>query len=156
MVLLDIKYFPNPVMSICNAELMAIFYAVCFILSHVRDCTFLLCTDSLSALQSLHDIFSPNPISAEIRKLLHDNRNTINMSFLWVPSHVGIPGNEQADRLARETLYRNLPINKIPIQDYKHVLKKTILGTWHEEWNNLINNKLRLGRKINHGILPSA
>ncbi|KAL1447058.1 hypothetical protein WDU94_003614 [Cyamophila willieti] len=140
----------NPAMSICNAELMAILYATYFIISQAQNCIFLLCTDSLSALQSLSDIYSPNPISTEIRKLLHESKNRITLCFLWVPSHIGIHGNEEADRLARETLSRNSPIiDKIPIQDFKHVLKNKILHAWHEEWKNSPNNKLRMIKEEN-------
>ncbi|KAI5721502.1 hypothetical protein M8J77_021610 [Diaphorina citri] len=144
----------NPLLSICNAELMAILYTVYFILanclSEVRNSSFLLCTDSLSALQSLQDIFSPNPVSSEIRKLLHENKHTLNLCFMWIPSHVGIHGNDKADLLAKETLYSTSPaIDKIPIQDFKHILKRKIMSSWHEDWEYLIGNKLRLIKEEN-------
>uniref|UniRef100_A0A8D8X716 RNase H type-1 domain-containing protein n=1 Tax=Cacopsylla melanoneura TaxID=428564 RepID=A0A8D8X716_9HEMI len=142
----------NPMLSICNAELSAIWYAVNFILtvfsSIALDCTFLICCDSLSALQSLQDVYSLNPIAAEIRKLLLDSK----IQFIWIPSHIGIAGNEEADRLAREELSSNSPVNgKIPLKDVKNLLKKKVTSSWNFEWTHLTNNKLR---KIKHENKP--
>ncbi|XP_026689014.1 uncharacterized protein LOC113473756, partial [Diaphorina citri] len=139
----------HPLLSICNAELTAILFAInLFISSQLNEDnqnrSIIICSDSLSSLQTLQNNFSPNPIAAEIRNLILKNKSKLNVQFIWVPSHVGIAGNEEADRLAKEALTSAHPsVNQIPIPDYKAYSKKKILESWNSEWHNLQNNKLR-------------
>ncbi|KAL1448588.1 hypothetical protein WDU94_005468 [Cyamophila willieti] len=146
----DIKFGVklHPLLSICNAELTSILFAIHFFLSYclteVNRTRLVICSDSLSALQTIQNIFSLNPIAAEVRNLIFENKTKLSFQFIWVPSHVGIAGNEEADKLAKEALNSTHPsINKIPIPDYKALSKKKILSSWNSEWSNLQNNKLR-------------
>ncbi|KAL1446082.1 hypothetical protein WDU94_005655 [Cyamophila willieti] len=140
----------NPFMSICNAELTAILYAVQFILSLSPSDDvplsprFVICTDSLSALQAVQNVYSSNPLAANIRKLVSENLHSLTLTFIWVPSHVGIPGNEAADRLAKSALAASTPVlNELTIQDCKIILKHKIRTSWNDEWSALSGNKLR-------------
>ncbi|KAI5728073.1 hypothetical protein M8J77_011106 [Diaphorina citri] len=139
----------HPLLSICNAELTAILFAInLFVSSQLNEDnqnrSIIICSDSLSSLQTLQNNFSLNPIAAEIRNLILKNKSKLNVQFIWVPSHVGIAGNEEADRLAKEALTSAHPsVNQIPIPDYKAYSKKKILESWNSEWHNLQNNKLR-------------
>ena len=61
----------------------------------------------------------------------------------WIPSHVGIKGNEQVDSYAKEA--SDLPItlgSKIPYGDYKTIIKKTIFSAWEDQWSSQVENKL--------------
>ncbi|UYV84791.1 hypothetical protein LAZ67_X003521 [Cordylochernes scorpioides] len=60
-------------------------------------------TDSKAAIFAIKNCYYSQDrlltnIAAEINKL---NKNT-KISLQWIPSHVGVPGNEEADRLAKE------------------------------------------------------
>ena len=89
--------------SSTQAELMAILLA----LTHInrRSNNALIVSDSISALQSLKNSkTSPNEnlvnnIKKKLRKVYLKG---VRVKFVWVPSHVGIPGNERADALAKE------------------------------------------------------
>ncbi|KAI5747382.1 hypothetical protein M8J77_014049 [Diaphorina citri] len=149
----------SPLLSICNAELMSILYAIHFILNVCQSQTFLLkfmlYSDSLSALQSIQNVFSSNPIAQEIRNILVKNKHILSLHFTWVPSHVGIVGNEEADRLAKEALSSNSPsVNTIPINYFKRFLKSKILSAWNTEWVNLADNKLRQIKEENRPWNP--
>uniref|UniRef100_A0A8D8YDS6 RNase H type-1 domain-containing protein n=1 Tax=Cacopsylla melanoneura TaxID=428564 RepID=A0A8D8YDS6_9HEMI len=137
----------NPILSICNAELTAILYAIQFMVSSSTSSVssnFTICSDSLSALQSLQNVHSLSPLAAAIRKLMSEHQNAFSLNFMWVPSHVGIPGNEAADRLAKAALSVSTPsLNEVPIQDCKNLMRHKIRSSWNNEWSTLTGNKLK-------------
>ncbi|GFN98582.1 Pol-like protein [Plakobranchus ocellatus] len=67
---------------------------------------FVVYSDSLSALQSIQSkhfkVNSVRRLYNSIRKLLP----YVHISFVWIPAHVGIQGNENVDKLAKATLNR--------------------------------------------------
>ncbi|XP_071439189.1 structural maintenance of chromosomes protein 6-like [Hetaerina americana] len=64
--------------------------------------SFIICLDSLSTLKSML-VFSPmHVIVQEIHHTLQ--RKGDGVSFIWTPGDVGIPGNEKADKVAKEAL----------------------------------------------------
>jgi hypothetical protein len=66
------------------------------------------------------------------------------VQFHWLPSHVGIRGNENADKAARTAL--QLPISpdiKVPYTDLKHTVQTYLVKFWQEKWNQTAFNKLQ-------------
>ena len=101
---------------------------------------YIIFTDSLSclqALQSLHPL-----IGMVIRKCFFLNFAKKYIMFCWVPSHIGIRGNERADSTAKSAL--DLPHAKIgvPYTDFKRCISQYILSTWQDDWNGAVANKL--------------
>ena len=68
------------------------------------------------------------------RKCVFLNIANKDIIFCWVPSHVGIRGNEKADSAARSAL--DLPRAKVsvPYTDIKY-------STWQDDWNGAVVNK---------------
>ncbi|GFW17464.1 RNase H domain-containing protein [Trichonephila clavipes] len=60
--------------------------------------------------------------------------------FCWLPSHVGIIGNEQADCAARSAT-THLPV-AVPLPDMKRVILHHIFQIWQESWIQQLDNKL--------------
>jgi ribonuclease HI len=60
----------------------------------------LICTDSLSAIQAIKFKKKKINICNEIINLINSDRSK-SITLLWIPGHVGIQGNEIADRLAK-------------------------------------------------------
>ncbi|GFT47181.1 putative RNA-directed DNA polymerase from transposon X-element [Trichonephila clavipes] len=89
-------------MPVFSAELTAILVALQHILisNHRQFCVY---TDSMNALESLHFLTERrHPTVMEILILLQKlERKGFDIFFSWVPGHLGIPGNEQADNAAR-------------------------------------------------------
>ena len=57
------------------------------------------------------------------------------VTFCWIPAHVGVPGNEKADKAAKEAINSNQARDRIPIKDYHPSLKKMIWKRWQNLWN---------------------
>ena len=77
-------------------------------------------SDSLSVLQSLHNRHIENPLLLDV--LLKHNKlaELNNIVFCWLPSHVGIKGNQkEADIAAKSALTLNISDLKIPFTDFK-------------------------------------
>ena len=123
--------------SIYIAELHAIFQA----LQHSQEQQLrrvVICTDSRSVAQSLATNCPSSFLLSNIINL-HNQlaNNDTQIRFVWIPSHSGIHGNEQADRLAKEALLVN-NITHIPIeyQSIKASIRHATLKSWQIQWTN--------------------
>jgi ribonuclease HI len=67
------------------------------------DCQKIILTDSLSSWMAQEKIYTRgNSKIAELKDLLAEER--ANLRIMWIPAHVGIGGNERADRAAKDAL----------------------------------------------------
>ena len=68
---------------------------------------------------------------------------------MWVPGHVGIRGNEVADRAAKKALDNKPTADLMPFSDLKPLTAKYVYQVWQKEWDEtvLVSNKF-------HEILP--
>ncbi|GFX71305.1 phosphoinositide 3-kinase regulatory subunit 4 [Trichonephila clavipes] len=102
----------------------------------------------MSALESLH--FSTehrHPTVIEILLLRKLERKGFDIIFSWVPGHVGVLGNEQADTAARSMSdHMQRPVC---YRDLKTSTQNNIHRVWQETWDQQILNKL-------HNIHPST
>ena len=81
-------------------------------------------------------------IGMVIRKCVFLSIAKKDIVFCWVPSHVGIKGNEEADSAAKSAL--NLPHARvgIPYSDFKHSINQYIFSSWQRDWDGAFANKL--------------
>ena len=124
--------------SIFSAELVAILEALRFlIIKPPMSCVIF--SDSLSALQSLEAYDDMTPVHHEIRYCLYQLYSLgIPITICWIPSHVGVPGNEKVDRLAKEALSHmevDFPL-KPSIHDLNKFLEELILNEWQTKWES--------------------
>ena len=82
---------------------------------------FVIFSDSLSSLLALKGNNFDNPRVLKIIEVYHKLKERgKNVVFVWCPSHVGIKGNEKADKLAKEALGHLISEKKIPHSGLKH------------------------------------
>jgi len=81
-----------------------------------KDCVVL--SDSLSRLQATESCKVENPL---ILKILKDSNQLINsgksITFCWIPSHIGIQKNEDADIAAKTELDVVITNMRFPVSD---------------------------------------
>jgi ribonuclease HI len=134
----------DPLSSIYSAETFAILEATLAALysNHVK---ILILSDSMSAVTSIANVHSKCNLAQSIQIIILSTDKSIKL--MWVPSHIGIPGNELADELAMKAA--SSPDTKI----YPHVtyddairaLKTKFFTLWQKQWEKQSNqnNKLR-------------
>ncbi|ESO09245.1 hypothetical protein HELRODRAFT_168207 [Helobdella robusta] len=101
--------------------------------------------DSLSAITALNQYSPQHNLIKQIQNNIHNNltNNSNKIALMWIPSHIGIHGNEEADQLASQA--HAIPISNVPIpySDLRTWAKKIMNEKWQLEWNK-INNYLKL------------
>ena len=60
----------------------------------------------------------------------------------WIPSHIGIRGNEPADMAAKESLNQDITASQVPYTDLKSHINHFISSKWQERWSSCRDNKL--------------
>ena len=134
-----------PHSSVFTSELVAINKALCFI--EVSPGTqHLILTDSLSSLLALRRFYPDHPIVQDIlSRITSLERACKSVRFCWIPSHVGIVGNELADAAARRAAcnpcLRRLPL---PARDLYPAVSILVQTHWQRLWDEQRRNKLRM------------
>ncbi|XP_055862095.1 uncharacterized protein LOC129922043 [Biomphalaria glabrata] len=129
--------------SIFTAELHAILLALMAVKASERR-KFIICSDSKSTLQALGRMKTDIPLVHKSLKLLDlitaDRRD---VTFIWVPSHVGIEGNEAADREAKRALNHAVSGTQIPYSDLRQSIASATYREWQNRWEAETHSKLR-------------
>ncbi|UYV81132.1 hypothetical protein LAZ67_20000127 [Cordylochernes scorpioides] len=117
--------------SVFRSELIAIYEA----LKSIRNTNYQdiwILTDSRSAIQHLsHTGELRDKISRNIIGYLQKLSKTSKIHLQWIPSHVGIEGNEAADVLAKKGTKEPLPQkNKLTFKEIETVAKTKISKNW--------------------------
>ena len=144
-----------PETSIYSAECFAVLKALHYIKNVSEYTKYLICTDSLSILKAING-FPTNKtpsylileIIDEINKLGTQGRD---IAMLWIPSHSGIIGNEEVDRLATSSVAEGIQYSlDLPPGEIRSMLKKLIYKEWQNMWSTTSAEK---GRHF-FGICP--
>ena len=116
--------------SIFSAEIYAINLALDLI-STSNSKKFIIHSDSISVLQSLKYTKLGNPQIVKIFNKLNCFIHSKKMLFCWIPSHIGIQGNDKADSLAKAAINMTPDKNiKTPYTDLKPKIKQIVTKKW--------------------------
>ena len=90
----------------------------------------------MSCIKAVENMTGDHPIITRIANILQHTKKEI--VLCWLPSHVGIFGNDQADRKAgRATRKQEIEDINILIQDLERNIEKNIDKEWQRLWNNI-------------------
>ncbi|KAI8423909.1 hypothetical protein MSG28_012905 [Choristoneura fumiferana] len=104
--------------TVYQAEMLGILGAITRVQQRKMEGPINILSVSRASLETIGNPNSDNPMAHEIKKLVKEReRNGLTTEFFWIEAHVGIPGNERADELARDA-----------------ALKRSIPGESIEEW----------------------
>ncbi len=125
--------------SVLTAELSAVLYALQQ-LFYVPSSSFTIFTDSRTSLTLLQSLRTTHPLVQEIQDWLF--RVSVwhkSVCSCWVPSHVGITGNERVNFLARNIpLTDRLRPRNLPASDYYPLFRTFLITRWQTFWSTII------------------
>ena len=129
--------------SIFSAELKAIDLA----LNHIEQDAYwryIIFTDSLSAMQALEGEKTDNPFIVNLLEKLSRLCERADIVFCWLPSHIGISGNEEADKAAKDALSFEILPYRVPFNDFKPLINNFIKNVWQQSWSDPANQTNKL------------
>ncbi len=100
---LSVRKRTSDELSVYTGEMIAILLAIQWI-EEIRPLKSVICSDSCASLASLlysHSESRPDILMEIMQTLYRIQMMGITVVFLWVPAHIGIQGNETADKEAK-------------------------------------------------------
>ena len=64
--------------------------------------------------------------------------------FCWLPSHIGISGNEEADKTAKDALSQEILPFKVPFSDFNPLIHNFIRNVWQQSLSDPANQNNKL------------
>ena len=120
--------------SIFTAELQAINLAI-GIAEETPFTQYAVFSDSLSALTQLGTGNTDNHLVQKLLvRLCNLKQKGKEIVFSWIPSYVGIEGNERVDAAAKQATSRSVQFVLVPYQDWYGEIKKKTWDIWESRW----------------------
>ncbi|XP_059147673.1 uncharacterized protein LOC131935300 [Physella acuta] len=134
--------------SIFTAELTAILMALEYTPTTPHTSISIL-SDSLSALQAIKggECCREDIVEEILQKCSELKQRGRSVQMIWIPSHIGIQGNENADKAAKKGVESSAIVKTgIGYSEMKATIKKQIKEEWIQKWN--ASNKGRHAHNI--------
>ncbi|GBN29614.1 Putative protein in type-1 retrotransposable element R1DM [Araneus ventricosus] len=142
----------KPYNSVFQAELAAIQYAANWAASH--NYTVNIYTDSLSSIMALKSARSRSRFVNHAKKEVLSAIDLVGLS--WVKAHVGLEGNELADRNAKQAVISGTEMDiPAPRSFLRRSLKSHIINTWSTYWNQHDSASVSRVRSFIKTVSPS-
>lgn len=125
-------------MSVFTAELVAVLWAVRWVEDNKREYS-VKCSDSAATLTTIKECKSksrPDVLVEILQVLYRIHKAGYEVGFLWVPAHMGVEGNEEADEMAKKAVQEervqfNLQYGS---PDYTEIINRAVKEMWQRSW----------------------
>ena len=95
-------------------------------------------------MQALEGEKTDNPLIVNLLEKLSRLCERADIVFCWLPSHVGISGNEEADKAANDALSLDILPFKVAFSDFKPLIDNLIQNVWQQSWSDPANQTNKL------------
>lgn len=125
-------------LSNLNSNYTGELYAILQAVEHTsknQERKHVVCTDSLSSIQAIKELYPIHPLAQAIKQKLSLLPNQ--PTFMFVPSHIGIYGNESADQAAKQAVQnpeRCITEDQVTQSDFKKHIKEIVWRQWENKW----------------------
>nr|CAH7729532.1 unnamed protein product [Callosobruchus chinensis] len=134
--------------TVLTGELYAILEALRYIRQDHNE-NWIIIADSLNALTCLTSLYMKNPLVNMIKGEINNLLTYKKLIFLWIPSHIGISGNERADYYAKEAANMEAAQNiDIPASDVNAFIKQKIIFKWNNNWRRKSSKLLEVKQEL--------
>ena len=89
-------------------------------------------------MQALENEKTDNPLIVHMLDKISRICETVDLVFCWLPSHIGIIGNEEADKAAKDALLLDVLSFNVPFNDFKPLINNFIGNVWQQSWSDLL------------------
>jgi ribonuclease HI len=131
-----------------QGEMFAILKAVNWIKTRTKSKTVRIFSDSAISLHLLRNSKTTNDLACKVKENLKlCEQKGIRVTFEWIPSHTGNPGNDRADQLAKQATQDNKlreAYRKYPKTFIKSLLNTESICEWETQWNGALTGRLSL------------
>ena len=93
-------------------------------------------SDALSVLQAFQNNKLPH-LTEALQSVARDRRVVLQ----WIPAHCGVPGNEQADRLAKQGAKEEQPENSNSYSEIRSIIRKLTMPTRTRDEYHLLSRE---------------
>ena len=143
-----------------DAEMHAAHAAIDYITSNIAGAVIMF-IDNQAALKSLfttrpHSLFELSRMNcASVGRWLTASPNNT-MEFCWMPSHLGFPINELADKLAGDRLIGPPPFLWHTLASRTHHNRSLVVTEWQDKWHTFADTKVLKLKKKKKAMLPNV
>ena len=142
--------------SVFDGELMAINSALKFLFKNLLTGNFGIFSDSLSGLQALMQTDNCDPLIQDTIDLWRRLKYRFcNVTLFWVPGHVGIDGNERADKAAKAAASASNNVPNKPLYVNKTMLKTRMREQTFHSWQMYWDLSIETGR-FTYSLFPKT